>query len=243
MNLFYAPDLTGDRYTLDEAESRHCVSVLRMKTGDLIHITDGEGNLWESVIEDDNPRGCTVRLIKNQEPETRSQKLQYGFRPYRLHIAIAPTKNIDRFEWFLEKATEIGIDEITPLICDHSERRHLRTERLVRVMTAAMKQSIKAWHPGLNEPETLDAFLNKPAGGESQFMAYMDETSKMLHRVYEPGQNAVILIGPEGDFSEEEVRKATELGYQTVSLGYSRLRTETAGVTACAAIYLKNLEG
>ena len=248
MNLFYTPDLTGDRYTLDEAESRHCVSVLRLKTGDLIHITDGKGNLWESVIEDDNPRGCTVRLIinqgpetRNQEQETRNQKLQYGFRPYRLHIAIAPTKNIDRFEWFLEKVTEIGIDEITPLICDHSERRRIRTDRLVKIITAAMKQSIKAWHPVLNEPETFDAFLKKDSGNRCKLMAYIDDVSPMLSHAYEKSRDVIILIGPEGDFSEEEVRKAKEKGYQTVSLGYSRLRTETAGVTACTAIYLENL--
>ena len=251
MNLFYTPDLTGDRYTLDEAESRHCVSVLRLKTGDLIHITDGKGNLWESVIEDNNPKGCTIRLIKNQKPadpslrsgQARNQKLKFGFRPYHLHIAIAPTKSIDRFEWFLEKATEIGIDEITPLICNHSERRHIRSDRLVKVITAAMKQSIKAWHPVLNEPETLDTFLKKDNGNISKLMAYIDDDSPMLSKVYEAGRDVIILIGPEGDFSEEEVEKATESGYQTVSLGYSRLRTETAGVTACAAIYLKNLEG
>ncbi|MFO7615135.1 MAG: 16S rRNA (uracil(1498)-N(3))-methyltransferase [Bacteroidales bacterium] len=241
MNLFYVPDPGGDFHTLNEEESRHCVKVLRLKTGDVIHITDGKGNLWESVIEDNNPRGCTIRLIKNQKPETRNQNLKYGFRPYCLHIAIAPTKRIDRFEWFLEKATEIGIDEITPLICDHSERRHIRPDRLVKVITAAMKQSIKAWHPVLNEPETFDAFLKKDSGNRCKLMAYIDDVSPMLSHAYEKSRDVIILIGPEGDFSEEEVRKAKEKGYQTVSLGYSRLRTETAGVTACTAIYLENL--
>ncbi|MBW6460761.1 MAG: 16S rRNA (uracil(1498)-N(3))-methyltransferase [Bacteroidales bacterium] len=247
MNLFYAPGLVGDLHTLNEEESRHCVKVLRLKTGDVIHITDGKGNLWESVIEDNNPRECTIRLIKNQkpetrnpEPETRNPELKYGFRPYRLHIAIAPMKNIDRFEWFLEKATEIGIDEITPLICDNSERRHIRTDRLVKVITAAMKQSIKAWHPVLNEPETFNAFLKKDSGNLCKLIAYIDDVSPMLSQAYEKERDAIILIGPEGDFSEDEVRKAKEAGYQTVSLGFSRLRTETAGLAACHTVYLKN---
>lgn len=235
MHLFYTPDITGDHYTLNEEESRHCLKVLRLKTGDKIHLTDGKGNLWEAEIIGEFKKQCTVRLNRNQQTKA------YGSRPYYLHIAIAPTKNTERFEWFLEKATEIGIDEITPLICQHSERRHLRTDRLEKIITAALKQSLKAWHPVLNQPEPMEKFLKREFDA-TKFLARDQENAPGLNHIYIGGENAVILIGPEGDFSDEETEQAVKSGFQVVSLGSSRFRTETAGVLACHTIYLKNAE-
>lgn len=246
MNLFYAPDLDGDIHTLNEEESRHCLKVLRLKKGDIIHITDGHGRLFQSEIISITGKECLVRLIENiatdelnQGPGKRNVGL-YGRRNYHLHLAVAPTKNIDRFEWFLEKATEIGIDEITPLVCEHSERRHVRIDRLEKVVTAAMKQSLKAWHPKLNEATEFIEFVNKKFG-QDKFMAYVTDDAPMLQEVYHAGKSAVILIGPEGDFSKNEVEKASGEGYTLVSLGNSRLRTETAAIVACHTVYLKNI--
>lgn len=247
-------------YTLNEEESRHCLKVLRLEAGGKIMITDGRGQVCEAEITNDKGKNCTVRIIRSFSaiPNPPSQNLHrpidpsthrpidpstnsraWGYRPYHLHIAIAPTKNTDRFEWFLEKATEIGIDEITPLICAHSERRHLRTDRLEKVITAAMKQSLKAFHPILHQQEDFNSFIRKdhPSG---RFIAYITEGAPLLQHVYESGHNAVILIGPEGDFSPREADQAAETGFRIVSLGHSRLRTETAGVVACSLIQATN---
>ncbi|MFA4863275.1 MAG: 16S rRNA (uracil(1498)-N(3))-methyltransferase, partial [Bacteroidales bacterium] len=224
MNLFYTPDITDGLYSLNEEESRHCRMVLRLREGDIVNLTDGKGTLFEARIMDARSRQVTVEVISRQDG--------YGRRNYRLHIAVAPTKNIDRFEWFLEKATEIGVDEITPLICDHSERRQLRTDRLEKVITAAVKQSLKAYHPKLNEPEPLGKFLENPHPGD-KYMAYITSGAPLLKQLYQKGADAVILIGPEGDFSPAEVEAAIKCGYQVISLGESRLRTETAAVVAC----------
>jgi len=231
MNLFYTPDITDGLYSLNEEESRHCRMVLRLREGDIVNLTDGKGTLFEARIMDARSRQVTVEVISRQDG--------YGRRNYRLHIAVAPTKNIDRFEWFLEKATEICVDEITPLICDHSERRQLRTDRLEKVITAAVKQSLKAYHPKLNEPEPLGKFLANPHPGD-KYMAYITSGAPLLKRLYQKGANAVILIGPEGDFSPAEVEAAIKYGYQVISLGESRLRTETAAVVACHTIHLIN---
>ncbi len=260
MNLFYAPDISGELYTLNEEESRHCIKVLRLSSGDSIVLTDGRGQIFETTIINDKGKNCIVQINRsfsaipdpkspnqhrptaqstNQPIDQSTNPFAWGFRPYRLHLAIAPTKNIDRFEWFLEKSTEIGIDEITPLICAHSERRQLRTDRLEKVITSAMKQSLKAFHPVLREPVSFSHFIrNEPVPGRD--MAYINEGVPLLQRVYETGQDAVILIGPEGDFSPEEVESAIQAGYKVVSLGNSRLRTETAGVVACSVIYGAN---
>jgi len=239
MNLFYTPDIAGSLYSLNEEESRHCQKVLRLREGDIIHLTDGKGTLFESRILDARSRQVTVEVISRQDG--------YGRRDYRLHLAVAPTKNIDRFEWFLEKATEIGIDEITPLICDHSERRQLRTDRLEKIITAAVKQSLKAYHPKLNEPVLLDKFLTSKLPGipenrlpENKFIAYITNGAPLLKQSYQKGADAVILIGPEGDFSPVEIETAIKFGYHVISLGESRLRTETAAVVACHTIQLIN---
>jgi len=244
LNLFYTPDISGNLYSLTEEESRHCQKVLRLREGDPVHLTDGRGTLFAARITDLQSRRVTVEVISRQDG--------FGQRDYSLHLAVAPTKNIDRFEWFLEKATEIGVDEITPLICDHSERRHLRTDRLEKVITAALKQSLKAYHPKLNEPMLLGKFLSSgphaplPPGPhansriDNKFIAYITPDAPLLKQLYQKGADAVILIGPEGDFSPAEVEAATSSGYQVISLGKSRLRTETAAIAACHTIELLN---
>lgn len=219
---------------MNEEESKHCVRVLRLKEGDHIRLIDGRGNFYEVVIADANPKRCTVS-IQSIHPDQ-------GKRNYLIHIAIAPTKNTDRLEWFLEKATEIGIDEISPIECEHSERAVVKTERLNRVITAAMKQSIKAFHPSLNELKKFREVVVESRDFEGQkFIAHCREEEKAsLKAAYQKGANALVLIGPEGDFSVDEVKFATDHGFIPVSLGSSRLRTETAAVVACHTINLLN---
>ncbi len=232
MQLFYAPDLLGDQYILNEQESKHCIRVLRMQIGDTIHLTDGKGNMFLAELINEDFRRCEVRIIEVQK--------EYGKRSYNTHIAIAPTKNINRFEWFLEKVTEIGVDAIIPIICQRSERKIVKTERLNKVITAAVKQSVKAYHPQLTDASPLKDFIQKEFYGD-KFIAYVEEGEyPLLQSLYSPGNDALILIGPEGDFSQEEVRMAIEQGFKTVSLGNSRLRTETAGVVACHTIAILN---
>jgi 16S rRNA (uracil1498-N3)-methyltransferase len=232
MNLFYAPDLNSTLYTLPEDESKHLVRVLRMEPGDIVHLTDGKGTLAEARIVDPSTKHCSVRIIKSVK--------DYNKRSFHLHIAIAPTKNIDRFEWFLEKSTEIGIDEVTPMICEHSERMRLNPERLRKVLVAAMKQSLKAFLPKLHELVDYKKFISKPFNGE-KFIAYCGEEETVeLQSIYRKGAKALILIGPEGDFSFDEVEEAKKAGFLPISLGKSRLRTETAGIVACHAINLLN---
>jgi len=232
MHLFYTPGIITGIYSLSEEESRHCQKVLRLKAGDMVSLTDGQGTLFEARITDASGRQVMVEVVSRRE--------EVGRRPYRLHLAVAPTKNTDRFEWFLEKATEIGVDEITPLICEHSERRVLRTDRLVKVVTAAIKQSVQTWHPRLNEPAGFGRFIARELSGQ-RFIAHLDEQQPVeLQRLYTRGADAVILIGPEGDFSDKEMESALKMAYRCVSLGSTRLRTETAAVVACHTIALLN---
>lgn len=232
MHLFYTPDLSGEEYILSPEESKHCVRVLRFTEGEPVSLVDGRGNWCEGVIDKADPKGCRVKITGKKE--------QYGRRPFHLHLAIAPTKNIDRIEWMLEKCTEIGIDEISLLNTDHSERKVVKEERLEKVIIAAMKQSLKAYLPRLN-----------PMAGFREFVASCTETQKLiahcregekkrLDEVYIPGNDVVILIGPEGDFSEEEVNEAGKYGFVPVSLGTSRLRTETAGLVVCHSVNFMN---
>ncbi len=232
MHLFYTPDISSHIYTLDEQESKHCIKVLRLSKDDVIHLTDGKGNLFESRIIQDNPKKCIV--------EVTDVKKEVGKRNFVLHLAVAPTKNIARFEWFLEKATEIGIDEITPVICDHSERKIVKPERLNKVITAAVKQSLKAYHPKLNETVRFKDFVGSDFKGQ-KFIAYIsEEFNKSLKDLYIPGSDVVIMIGPEGDFSDKEVKSAMKNGFKPISLGKSRLRTETAALVACHSVELLN---
>lgn len=232
MPLYYSPEIKNNNHLLNKEESWHIAKVLRSRTGDIIQLTDGTGNIYEAQLVQVNPISCEVIILKTTR--THLQKSSY------LHIAIAPTKNIDRFEWFLEKATEIGIEEITPLICDHSERKIVKLNRLEKVMISAMKQSLKAFLPLLNEPLIFNNLIQHSYPGQ-KFIAYC-ETGKgdMLHKLYQKGKDAIILIGPEGDFSPAEVESAKKMGFIPVSLGESRLRTETAGIVACQTINLMN---
>lgn len=232
MHFFYTPDINSDVYTLNEQESRHCVKVLRLKTGDIIYLTDGIGNIFKTEIIDTDAKACKVNIIETFK--------EYEKRNFKIHIAVAPTKNINRLEWFLEKATEIGIDEITPIICEHSERKILKTERLNKIIISAIKQSLKAYKPILNEAISLNDFLNKDFQ-EQKFIAYCDiEKPRLLQQEYTKGNDVLILIGPEGDFSKEEFNYVLEKGFSPVSLGNSRLRTETAALVACNTINIIN---
>lgn len=230
--IFYAPGIKDKKYSLPEEESGHAIRVLRLTTGDEMVLVDGMGGRYRAKIVIPHPKECIVEIIDGQKEESR---------PYHVHIAIAPPKSIDRFEWFVEKAVEIGIDEITPLLCEHSERKHLSAPRLQRIMIAAMKQSGKAALPKLNDLTDYNPWL-EIAGKDNFYMAHCGPGDKYLLRdIYLPGRNAVIAIGPEGDFSPEEINRALQCGAKPVTLGPSRLRTETAGVVACHSISFLNL--
>lgn len=230
MQLFYHPELKTDQksITFDKTESRHIVRVLRMKEGDGLHVTDGRGYLYEAHISSASDKRCVAEISRT---ESRPKPWKY-----HLHIAIAPTKMNERMEWFLEKATEIGIDEITPLLCEHSERKVVKTERLEKVMVSAMKQSLKFQLPRLNPPRSLEELLGEARPGIG-LIAHCGQGKKLSLKDMDPEINAItVLIGPEGDFSESEVDMALEHGYLPLDLGASRLRTETAGLVVCAEI-------
>jgi len=232
MHLFYTPDLNDTIYTLNEQESKHCIKVLRLSTNDMVQLIDGKGGFFTAKIKEPDPKKCTVEIVET--------KKEYEKRNHHLHIAIAPTKNNDRLEWFLEKATEIGIDEITPIVCEHSERKVIKPERLEKILVSAMKQSIKAYKPHLNTLIRFADFIHKPFAGE-KFIAHCEEENKsLLKNRYTVGRDVLILIGPEGDFSREEIDEARQNNFTEISLGNSRLRTETAGVVACHTINLLN---
>ena len=232
MMFFYAPNISSSRYTFNEEESIHAVQVLRLKAGDEVSLVDGRGGCYRACVIEPHHRHCIVETLEHQT--------EYGKRPYRLHIGIAPTKNIDRFGWFVEKATEIGIDEITPLLCEHSERKHINTERLQRIMIAAMKQSKKAYLPRLNEMVSFGTWVETMTGSH-RFIAHCGTGNRQsLKTVCGTGQDTVIAIGPEGDFSMQEVTQAMTLGFRGISLGSSLLRTETAGIAACYSVYFIN---
>ena len=231
--IFYTPDINGLRYTLNGDESEHAVRVLRLKEGDKITLIDGQGGWYRAQIEKIQHKNCEVEILEYH--------VNYGKRPYKLHIGIAPTKNIDRFEWFIEKATEIGIDEITPLLCEHSERKQINIERQQRIMIAAMKQSGKAYLPRLNAMTTLSNWLETQNTTSCCYIAHCNEGNRQsLRSVYQPDQDVKIAIGPEGDFSVQEVSQALACGYKEISLGKSRLRTETAGIVVCHSVYFMN---
>lgn len=230
MQLFYITNIVGDTAVMNPAESRHCIRVLRMRKGDNVRFVDGSGGYYEGVISGDDPGEARVTIYK--------RRMDFPKHPYRLHIGIAPTKNIDRFEWFMEKATEIGIDSVTPLLCARSERKRIRNDRLEAILVSAMKQSVKAWKPQLNEMITLQEFLQGDFSGIDCFVAHcLDERKREdLIRSETSGHDYVVLIGPEGDFTQEEIAQTLKGGFRPVSLGSSRLRTETAGVVAAQII-------
>ncbi len=234
MQLFYNPTITENdtQFTFDKIESRHIVKVLRKKEGDTLYITNGNGKLFTAKILFANDKKCSVQIIKVDD-----KKKPWN---YYLHIAIAPTKNNDRLEWFLEKATEIGIDEITPIICKHSERKVVKEERLEKVIVSAMKQSLKFHLPKLNPAISYSNFIQQEFEGDL-FIAHCEETDKKsLKNELKPQQNITLLIGPEGDFSSKEIEIALSHNFIPVSLGESRLRTETAGIVATQSIAFFN---
>ena len=229
MNLFFTADIQNGEARLHEEEARHCVQVLRMQPGDPITLVDGKGAWYEGMLTEATKKACRVAI---------QQQRQLAPPPARVHIGIAPTKSIERFEWFLEKATEIGVDVITPLWCERSERRQIRADRLEKILVAAMKQSLKAILPQLREPVFLKDFIVQNADYQ-RFIACLNVPAyPHLKQVYQVGEPALVLIGPEGDFSPTEIRHALEQGWQGVSLGASRLRTETAGEVACHILQL-----
>jgi 16S rRNA (uracil1498-N3)-methyltransferase len=231
VNLFYQPLIPRGALYLDPDESRHAIKVLRKRNGDTIKLTDGNGVFYEGIVTDADAHQCAFD-IHSSAPEPRKN--------FRIHIAISPTKNTDRIEWFVEKSVELGIDEITLLLCDHTERQHLKIERLKKNAVSAMKQSLKAWLPVLHPITSFKDFV--PAVTEEEkFIAHVDDQNQLyLQRVVDPGRSYLILIGPEGDFSSDEVLVAERYGFKKVSLGSSRLRTETAGLAACHILNLAN---
>lgn len=232
MHLFYTPDILSSG-EMPEEESNHAVKVLRLTEGDEVVLIDGQGTFHKAVISRAHHKRCGVEITESY-PEDNHW-------PFKIHVAVAPTKNMDRIEWFAEKATEIGIDAITLLKCRYSERKEVKTERLNKILISAMKQSLKASLPRLEGMTDFRKFVEQPFDGQ-KFIAhcYKDTERNLLTQLYKPGSNMLILIGPEGDFSEEEVELALANGFQPVSLGNSRLRTETAALAACHTIHLLN---
>lgn len=233
MQIFYAPELTGDTYTLNEKESKHIIRVLRMAKGSSIRLIDGKGNLFEGLIRNPDYKKCTIDItgiIRDFEK-----------RNYKLHIAISPLKNQDRFEWFIEKSVEIGIDEVTPLICKNTEKPGIKRERIDNLIISAMKQSLKAAKPVINDACLFDDFITRNFKGRRLIShCNASHARKKISEVYSINEDVLILIGPEGDFSEEEINSAVANNFEQVHLGSSRLRTETAGIAACHSIYFIN---
>ena len=231
MYLFYQPQLVDNINYLDAAESRHCVKVLRLNEGDEITIVDGAGGWYKSTITEANPKKCEFTVLEKTLTTTKD---------FYIHIAIAPTKNLDRLEWFAEKAVELGIDEISFVICDNSERKVLKTDRIIKKALSAMKQSLKANLPKINEPISFNKFIGD-IKQDNKFIAYVDKANPdHLLKVSPVNSSYCVLIGPEGDFSTKELGFALNSGYAKVSLGASRLRTETAGIAACHILNLRN---
>ncbi len=232
MFLFYTTNIKDGFAFLDAAEARHCSQVLRKKVGDTINFVDGKGAWYEGIISEIGKKECVIGI--------QSEVQSYKQGTVHLHIAIAPTKNIARLEWFLEKATEIGISEITPLLCQRSERKKIRLDRLEKVLITAMKQSLKAYLPKLNDWSTVKDFVQKYQDSTAQkFIAHCAyEENIDLKENYTAGKDVIILIGPEGDFTDKEVDLAHEAHFKSTGLGKNRLRTETAGIVACHTVNL-----
>jgi 16S rRNA (uracil1498-N3)-methyltransferase len=235
MQLFYNSNINSNtqNFSFSKEESMHLSKVLRKNPGDIIQITNGLGWLFEAEITSNHSKSSTANIISAK---------YYEPKPYQIHIAVAPTKMNDRFEWFLEKATEIGVNSITPIICDNSERRIIKTERFEKILIAAMKQSLQYHLPVLKPVCQLSDFLAN-AQTHQHFIAHCEPTQKQsLKSVYNTGNGATVLIGPEGDFSVKEIEMALNNRYIPISLGSTRLRTETAAVVACHTLVLMNDE-
>jgi 16S rRNA (uracil1498-N3)-methyltransferase len=233
MQIFYLPGINGSKCVMDANESRHSIRVLRMTKGDKLKLVDGIGNLYEGLISDPDPAGCEITIT--------GVTSNFEKRSYRLHIAISPLKNHDRFEWFVEKSVEIGVDEITPVICRNTEKPGIKKDRINNIIVSAMKQSLKAYRPVLNDPVPFVEFINSDPDGLKMIGHCNPAYDRVkIDQIYKKNSDAVILIGPEGDFSEEELRLAFSAGFKPVHFGASRLRTETAGIAACHSVYFIN---
>ncbi|RLD69141.1 MAG: 16S rRNA (uracil(1498)-N(3))-methyltransferase [Bacteroidetes bacterium] len=232
MHIFYTPDIKSDKYTLSEEESKHSVRVLRLQIGDKITLIDGIGGYYIAEITNNHPKRCEIKIIQTEK--------EYGKRNYHLTMAIAPTKNIDRFEWFLEKSTEIGVDKFIPFISQQSERKVIKPERLDKRINSAIKQSIQAYRPHLGGLVKFKDLINLEFIGK-KLIAHCFETKKpYLKDVIAKDESVLILIGPEGDFTMEEVEMAKSKGFREISLGENRLRTETAGIVAVHTVAIGN---
>jgi 16S rRNA (uracil1498-N3)-methyltransferase len=242
MELFYSRDIEGGICRLDQDESGHCIKVLRHRSGDEISVIDGCGTLYRCRITSDSPKGVEAIIIDSEEG--------WGGHPYHLHMAVCPTKNNDRFEWFAEKACEIGFDVLSPVFGDHSERKVLKTARVEKILVSAAKQSLKAAIPVVNEPVSVKEFIREAAGDDKslKLIAYCFEDERAPRRSIKEvlnsfdGTDITVMIGPEGDFSHAEAEAALEAGFIPVHLGESRLRTETAALTAAASVYFRYMK-
>lgn len=233
MILFYTTDIQHNIAVFHDEEAHHCTQVLRKRVGDHVTFVDGKGKFYEAEIIEITKKACTLQINKQWEDTNHWD--------YSIHIAIAPTKNIERFEWFLEKGSEIGINTITPLLCEHSERKNIRLDRLEKILVSAMKQSLKATLPILNDLTPFQEFIQSSQADNQKFIAYLGEAANpSLKNIYQKQMGATVLIGPEGDFSAKEIQMALAQGFIGVSLGASRLRTETAGIVACHTLQLMN---
>lgn len=230
MQLFYAYQVSEEQALLDPNETKHCTKTLRKSTGDILTITDGRGRLYEACLQETTKKGSTLKILRTLPvPDAH---------PFHLHIGIAPTKNIGRLEWFLEKTTEFGIDEVSFLQCKHSERKVIRLDRLEKIVLSAAKQSIKATFPILHPLTRFDTFIQS-AEADFKGIAHCHKAPlPALKTLATTPKRLLLLIGPEGDFSTQEVNLALEHGFSEIGLGNSRLRTETAGIAACHTVHL-----
>jgi 16S rRNA (uracil1498-N3)-methyltransferase len=231
LNQFYQPAIAKGILYLDEDESRHAVKVLRMKVGDALHITDGSGSFYRAAIRDADAGKCVFSILERKSVPARK---------FSISIALAPTKNIDRTEWFVEKAVELGIEQIYFMLCQNSERKTVNMERIQKIAISAMKQSGQAWLPACESIKPFQEIITKSA--DQKFICYVDQQNPaQLKSLANPGKNYLVLIGPEGDFRGEELKHAIEYGFMKASLGHNRLRTETAALAACHTLNLINL--
>jgi len=233
MHIFYEPDLKHNGNILNEEESYHCIKVLRHKISDLIYVLDGNGRKFICKIIDPSPKQCKL-AIQQEETSLLPES--------KCHIAVSPIKSQERFEWFIEKSCEIGIKEITPILCKQSERKAIKPERLEKIITSALKQSVTLWRPKLNPLTYFNDFLTakNDFSGQKFIATCLENNRKELKKEYKKNNNVTILIGPEGDFDIEEINSAVSNGYDIISLSKSRLRTETAALVACNIIQIIN---
>ncbi len=227
MHVFYTPDIQSDEYLLNEEESRHCSKVLRLGPGDQVKLIDGKGTRYLAEILRPERKQVCLRVLDRQF---------YPKPAHYFHLAIAPTKNIDRLEWLLEKATEVGVDEISLLVCERSERKSVKVDRLEKIITAAVKQSLSVYHPRIHDCIPFATFVANAQADQRLIAHCMEEDKKTISACVLPGTSSLVMIGPEGDFSASELRLALEKGFESITLGEKRLRTETAGLVSCFEI-------